>query len=160
MIVGVLCYSYLSCGRSFIQTRVNTGPQSPQLLHFMFITVMEVSIKTGSKTTQVKKRKKQIIKNGLVVSIIIEHETAKWEITGLDTHQSMNKRDVLLALLQPWSDNLNDWTNVAAIFRSHGFEPLPVKHSKMSEVSRNCGDRPFISIFRSLSVSVTAKCLL
>ena len=66
---------------------------------------MEVSIKTGSKTTQVKKRKKQIIKmDWLSQSIITEHETAKWEVTGLDTHQSINKEDVLLALLQPWPD--------------------------------------------------------
>ena len=61
---------------------------------------MEVSIKTGSKTTQVKKRKKQIIKmDWLSQSIITEHETAKWEITGLDTHQSINKRGCITGFI-------------------------------------------------------------
>ena len=129
MILGVLCYSYLSCGKFCIQTRVNTGPQSPQLLHCMFTTVMEVSIKTGCKNTQVAN-----YNHGLVALVIW---AADCQVGGhWSGHSSTNKRGCITGFIitMAWL-KLNDWKTVEAIFRSHSFKPLPVKHSKMSEFS-------------------------
>ena len=110
MIVGVLCYFYLSCGKFCIQTRVNTGPQSPQLLHCMFTTVIEVSIKTGSKKNHTGLVKKKANYNhGLVVWVIWAWDR---QVGGhWSGHWSMNKRGcitgfiITMAWLAQWLDN-------------------------------------------------------
>ena len=60
-----------------------------------------------------------------------EHETAKWEVTGLDAGLWIREDDCITGFIitMAWL-KLNDWTTVTAIFRSHGYEPLPVTHSK------------------------------
>ena len=149
MIAGVLCYSYLSCGKFCIQTRVDTGPQSPQLLHCMFTTVMEVSIKTGCKNTQVAN-----YNHGLVALVIW---AADCQVGGhWSGHSSTNKRGcitgfiITMAWLAQWLDNCGSY-----FWKSWFWTP---SSPKMSEVSRNCGDRPFISIFQSLFLKHTCNC--